>query len=86
MDNQILDELMALAEFDPEEIKYIREHISPELNEKIEANPGNATLSFVFQDNEDHTTLNMKSSKNVSVSRSLTDFIQNQENMTFKVY
>ena len=57
-----------------------------DLYEKIEANPGNATLSFVFQDNEDHTTLNMKSSKNVSVSRSLTDFIQNQENMTFKVY
>ena len=25
MDNQLLDELMALAEFDPEEIKYIRD-------------------------------------------------------------
>lgn len=36
MDNQILDELMALAEFDPEEIKYIREHISPELSAKLD--------------------------------------------------
>ena len=44
MENNTLDELMALAEFDPEEIKYIREHISPELNEKYD----DETLQYII--------------------------------------
>ena len=44
MDNQILDELMSLAEFDPEEIKYIREHISPELSAKLDDD----TLQYII--------------------------------------
>lgn len=36
MENDVLDELMALAGVDPEEFEYIRKHISPELSEKYD--------------------------------------------------
>ncbi len=35
MDSNVLNEIIAMAEIDPEEIKYIRQHISAELNEKF---------------------------------------------------
>lgn len=36
MSDNVLDELMALAEFDPEEIKYIRQNVAPETMEKYD--------------------------------------------------
>lgn len=59
MENNVLDEIMAMAEFDPEELKYIREHISAELNEKFDDDALQYILDVVFEyidkriDNED---------------------------------
>ncbi len=43
MEKNVLDELMDMAEFDPEEIKYIRERIAPELNKKYD----DETLQYI---------------------------------------
>lgn len=43
MESNVLDELMNMAEIDPEEIRYIREHIAPELNEKFD----DETLQYI---------------------------------------
>lgn len=43
MESNVLDELMNMAEVDPEEIRYIREHIAPELNEKFD----DETLQYI---------------------------------------
>ena len=68
------------------QVEKLTDTIVMKLNELVEGCPGSAELSFVFVDNNDHTTLNMKSSKRVTVSRQLTDFIDTQEAMTFNVY
>ena len=44
MGENVLDDLMAMAEVDPEEIRYVREHISPALNEKFDDD----TLQYIF--------------------------------------
>lgn len=54
MENNVLDELMALAEFDPEEIEYIREHITPELNEKFDDEMLQYFIDLLFDYLEQH--------------------------------
>lgn len=44
MEENVLDEIMAMAEVDPEEINYIRQHISPALNEKFDDD----TLQYII--------------------------------------
>ncbi len=56
------------------------------LSQLVEQNPGKASLSFIFVDNEDHTMLSMKSSKKITVSRSLTDFLENHSEMSYEVF
>lgn len=54
MENNVLDELMALAEFDPEEVKYIREHVAPELNEKYDDEKLQYIIDLLFEYLERH--------------------------------
>lgn len=44
MENNVIDDLMAMAEMDPEEIQYVRAHIAPELNEKYD----DETLQYII--------------------------------------
>lgn len=44
MENNVLDDLMAMAEMDPQELQYVRSHIAPELNEKFD----DATLQYII--------------------------------------
>lgn len=44
MANNVLDDLMAMAEMDPQELKYVREHISPALNDKYD----DAMLQYII--------------------------------------
>lgn len=44
MERDVLDELMDMAEVDPEETNYIRQHIAPELNEKFD----DETLQYII--------------------------------------
>lgn len=44
MENNVIDDLMAMAEVDPQEIQYVRSHISPELNEKYD----DETLQYII--------------------------------------
>jgi len=50
----VLGELMELAEFDPEELKYIREHIAPELNEKFDDDNLQYVVDLLFEYLEQH--------------------------------
>jgi len=54
MDNNVLNDLMNLAEFDPEELKYIREHISPELNQKFDDDSLQYIVDLLFEYLEQH--------------------------------
>lgn len=45
----MLDDLMAMAECDPEEIRYVREHISTALNEKFDDDTLQYIIDVLFE-------------------------------------
>lgn len=49
MDSNVLNEIVEMAEFDPEEIKYIRQHISAELNEKFDDDTLQYIVDVMFE-------------------------------------
>lgn len=49
MEKNVLDEILAMAEFDPEEMNYIRQHISPALNEKFDDDTIQYIIDVVFE-------------------------------------
>lgn len=44
MENNVLDDLMEMAEMDPQELLYVRSHIAPELSEKFD----DETLQYII--------------------------------------
>lgn len=49
MENNVLDDLMAMAEMDPQELQYVRSHITPELNEKYDDETLQYIIDVVFE-------------------------------------
>lgn len=49
MDSNVLNEIVEMAEYDPEEIKYIRQHISAELNEKFDDDTLQYIVDVMFE-------------------------------------
>ncbi len=49
MESNVLDEIMAMAETNPEEIIYIRQHIPAELNEKFDDEALQYIIDVMFE-------------------------------------